>query len=67
MTESIKREPGECAFPDCDCPGNEPVCPDYEIANETIRLVRILGGRPCPVHQVEEPCPTCSAYIAAGL
>lgn len=21
----------------------------------------------CPVHSVPEPCPTCSAYIAAGL
>jgi hypothetical protein len=21
----------------------------------------------CPVHLVPEPCPTCSAYIAAGL
>lgn len=25
------------------------------------------GGRRCPVHLVPEPCPTCSAYIAAGL
>ncbi len=56
----------ECAFPACDCPGDVPVCCDYELA-ERQRLGRILGGRSCPVHQVPEPCPTCSAYIAGGL
>lgn len=29
---------------------------------------RLPGGRMCPVHVgVAEPCPTCRAYIAAGL
>lgn len=26
-----------------------------------------IPGLRCPVHCVAEPCPTCSAYIAAGL
>lgn len=58
---------GECAFPACDCPGETPVCPDYETSNERARQGRIYGGQLCPVHHVEEPCPTCTAYIAAGL
>lgn len=24
-------------------------------------------GRRCPAHLLTEPCPTCAAYIAAGL
>lgn len=66
----------------CDCLGEEPVCDDYDERLVTPDLFVLShlqrrhqpepeplpGGRLCPVHVgVEEPCPTCGAYIAAGL
>ncbi len=31
-------------------------------------LAPLMGGSTCPVHTgTPEPCPTCGAYIAAGL
>lgn len=55
----------ECAFPACDCvgPDDGPACADFETSNETQRLLRILEGRPCPAHELEEPCAPCLARI----
>ena len=58
----------ECSFPNCDCPGEDPACDDFD--DEGLGLGptwRTWRPRLCPVHTVPEPCPTCSAYIAAGL
>lgn len=83
-----------CAFPMCECPGEEPVCDDYDERlvepyhfveadlrgyhqRTTEARVRVdaLDGRKIPLgppitclaHLEPEPCPTCQAYIAAGL
>lgn len=57
-------------------------CPDCHWDAERAQLVRTERSHPrpckacvwafgpieiCPAHGEVEPCPTCSAYIAAGL
>lgn len=44
-----------------------PFCGGIVNLGERARAEGLAGGRTCPVHLGDEPCPTCSAYIAAGL
>lgn len=38
-----------------------------DLKGPTAREYVLMGGSRCLIHHEDEPCPTCRAYIAAGL
>lgn len=42
--EHVELRGSECAFPECECPGDEPVCSDYKTPAEIYGLRRPNDG-----------------------
>ncbi len=59
---------GDYPPPSSPAPAGDALFPGWQDSYATRRPPPLAGGSLCPVHTgTAEPCPTCSAYIAAGL
>lgn len=58
-----------CGSDDCPAAGAGSYDQQTEAGARRIAgyLVETFCGGTCPAHLEPEPCPTCAAYVAAGL